>query len=152
MNKKVLIVVIAAFILIGGISFFLIRYFENSPKSFESLLGTNESNITNVLLADRDHDVVVTDNKEKIKELINLLNGRNYTKSSIQDDRAGTGYSYYYEFYPDPLDGVRVRISDDGTKVRVDKVNAVFYDVSKPISLSSLANWNDSILIQKSSN
>lgn len=141
MVKKVLIVVIVALLLIGVISFCLIKHFEYAPKSFTNLLGTNEANITKVLMLNGSNgNEVVTNDKEKIKEIINLVNDRNYTKSSNQEDR--TGYSYYYEFYSG--DEVKVRITGGGDNV---KVNDTYYDVSKPISSASLANWFDSLSV-----
>ena len=142
-EKKVLIVVIVALMLIGVISFFLIKHFEYSPKSFESLLGTNEANITKVLLGNADYgDVAETNDKEKIKEIINLINNRNYTKSNQEYI---TGCIYYCDFYSGDEFKVRVRLSGDGDNV---KVNYTYYNVSKSISSALLTNWFDSLLVQ----
>ena len=76
---------------------------------------------------DNDTDVVTND-KDKINEIINLLNDRNYTKSNQE---YLTGCIYYYDFYSGDEIKARVRISGDGNHV---KFNSTYYDVSKPIS------------------
>lgn len=94
MNKNLFKIAIT----ISVIIFCLIIYYGYSPKSFYNLLRTDEENITKVLMRNGDDgSYVETTDKEKIKEIINLVNDRNYKKSSDQEPRLG--YSYYYDFY-----------------------------------------------------
>lgn len=139
MDKKLLKIVIPILLLIGVFSFFLIRHYEYSPKSFDDLLGTDEANITKVLMRNGSYgSYVETTDREKIKEIINLVNNRYYKKSSNQEPR--DGYSYYYDFYSG--DQQIIRITGDGDNV---DVNSTYYNISKPISIDSLTNWFNSL-------
>ena len=143
MTKKRFMVILSALLLIVIVSVFLIKHFENSPESFENLLGTNKANITKVLMRDGSNgNYVITDDKEKINEIINLINDRDYTKSANQEDR--TGYRYYYDFYSG--DNIKMRITGDGDVV---EINNTYYGVSNPISSNSLTTWFNSLPIQK---
>jgi nitrogen regulatory protein PII-like uncharacterized protein len=138
-DKKLLKIVLPTLLLIGVISFCLIRYYGYSPKSFDKLLGTDEATITKVLMRNGSNgSYVETTDKEKIKEIINLVNDRNYKKSSNQEPRGG--YSYYYDFYSG--DKKVMRITGNGDNV---DVNGTYYDVSKSISINSLTNWFNSL-------
>jgi nitrogen regulatory protein PII-like uncharacterized protein len=137
--KKLYKTVIPALLLIGIISFCLIRYYGYSPKSFDDLLGADETNITKVLMRNGNNgSYVETTDKEKIKELINSVNDRYYKKSSNQEPRVG--YSYYYNFYSG--DKHTITITGNGEKV---DVNGTYYDVSRSISIDSLTNWFNSL-------
>jgi hypothetical protein len=142
MHKKLFKIVVPALLIIGIISFFLIRSYVYSPKSFDDLLGTNEVNITKVLMRNGSNgSYVETADNEKIKELINLVNHIHYRRSSNQTPRGG--YSYYYDFYS----GYKrvLRITGSGYNINV---NGTYYDVSKFISVSSLDNWFNSLPVQ----
>jgi hypothetical protein len=139
MNKVLLKVVISVLLIISIISVCLFRYYEYSPKSFHDLLGTNESNITKVIMGDGNTgNFVETTDKYKIKELIDLVNDRYYKKSSNQEKR--TGYSYYYDFYSG--DKQIGSITGHGDNVYV---NRAYYNVSKPISVDTLTKWFNSL-------
>ncbi|MBL4935078.1 DUF5301 domain-containing protein [Clostridium sp. YIM B02515] len=139
MDKKLFKILIPALLLIGIISFCLIRYYGYSPKSFDDLLGADEANITKVLMRNGNNgSYVETTDKEKIKELINLVNDRYYKKSSNQEPRSG--YSYYYDFYS----GDKHTMTITGNGDNVD-VNGTYYDVSSSISVDSLTNWFNSL-------
>jgi hypothetical protein len=125
------------------ISFYLIHYFQYSPKSFDDLLGTNEANITKVFMRNGNNgSSVETDDKEKIKEIINLVNYRYYNKSLNQAPRVG--YSYFYDFYSG--DKRIIRITGSGDNV---EINSTYYNVSEAISVDSLTKWFNSIPIKK---
>jgi hypothetical protein len=141
MNKVLLKVVILVILIISIISFCLFRYYEYSSKSFEDLLGTNESNITKVFMTDGNTgNFVETTDKDKIKELMDLVNDRYYKKSSNQEKR--TGYSYYYDFYSGDKQIVRITGYGGGDSV---SVNSTYYNVSKPIDRDSLTKWFNSL-------
>jgi hypothetical protein len=142
MHKKLSKIVIPALLIIGIISFCLIRYYVYSTKSFDDILGVDEGNITKVLMRSGSNgSYVETADKEKIKELINLVNDIDYKKSSNQTPRGG--YSYYYDFYSG--DKRVLRITGSGYNINV---NGTYYDVSKFISVSSLTNWFNSLPVQ----
>jgi hypothetical protein len=129
---------IPMFLLICIISFYIFQY---SPKSLNDLLGTNKVNITKVFMKNGNNgSYVETTDKEKIKELTNLLNDRYYKKALNQESRVG--YSYFYDFYK--ADKWIIRITGSGNNV---EVNNVYYNVSKSIPTTSLANWFNSLPI-----
>ena len=107
-NKKLLKIIIPALLLIGIILFCVILYYGYSPKSFDDLLGIDEANITKVSMRNGNNgSYVETTDKEKIKEIINLVNDRYYQKSSNQRKRVG--YSYYYDFYSGDKEIIRIK-------------------------------------------
>ena len=130
MNKKPVIVISIFF----ALSIFVILFYLNQKKEFDDLLGTNEANITKIFMRDGSNGISVeTTDKERIKHFINLLNARYYTKSHNQDDKAE--YHYYYDLHTE--DKRIIRIAGDGDSV---EINNIYYDVSIPISIDSLAN------------
>ncbi|QNU66022.1 hypothetical protein EHE19_014185 [Ruminiclostridium herbifermentans] len=80
-------------------------------KSFEDLLGINETNITKVFMRNglNGHAVETTD-KEKIKELVSFYKDRTYRKELKK--RLGTGFVYFCDFYSEDL--WFLRISENG--------------------------------------
>jgi len=139
-NKIPLRVVLPAFLIICVITFLLLQY---PRKSFDNLLGTNETNITKVFMRNGGNGYgVETNNKDKIKELVNLLNNRHYIKAINQKPR--TGYSYFYEFYSG--DKMILRITGSGNNVNI---NGTYYKVDKEISLDLLNNWFNSLSATK---
>jgi hypothetical protein len=125
--------------LIVAISVLLFIQIKYPKKTFSELLGTDEANITKVLMRKGfDMSSVETTDKTKIKELINLLNDRYYRKVFKQE--LGTGYTYFYDFYLG--DKVILRITGSGNYVYISDIR---YDVSKEISLDSLNKWFNSI-------
>lgn len=141
MDKKLLKIVISTLLLIGVISFYVIQYHVYSPKSFDDLLGTDKANITKVLMrSGKNGSYVETTDKKKIKEIINLVNDRNYKKSSDQQSRVG--YTYYYDFYSGNKNIMRIT----GYGNNID-VNGTYYDVSRSISIDSLTKWFNSLPI-----
>ena len=142
MKRKLLYVIIPIFLIICGIIFYKIQY---HSMSFEQLLGTNETNVTKVLMRSGvNGKSVETENRGKIRELINLLNDRHYRKAFNQD--IGTGYIYYYDFYSG--DKIVLRITGTGNNVHIyNKKRTIdaYYDMSKEITVDSLDNWFNSI-------
>lgn len=135
MNKKRLRIAIPVLLLFLTI----LSVYQYSKKSFDNLLGTNETNITKVFMRSGvNGDYVETEDKEKIKEIISLLNDRYYKKSFNQSLR--TGYSYFYDFYS----GNKHLIRRTGSENNVE-VNSTYYNVSKPISTKSLTDWFNSL-------
>lgn len=117
---------------------FVANQFKN--KSFDELLGTKEENITKVVMVNgEDGRFASTKDKKKIKELINLLNNKHYSKSINQISR--DGYSFWYDFYAG--NEVIARITGDGSNV---KINKSYYHVSKEISLDLLNEWFNSLI------
>lgn len=110
-----------------------------SKKSFNDLLKTKESNITKISMRNGNNgSYVETTDKNKIKEMINLVSGRYYKKSYDQSSRSG--YSYYYDFYSGNKQILRITGSEDNVDI-----NDTYYNVSKPISTKSLDNWFNSL-------
>ncbi|OPX44161.1 hypothetical protein CLHUN_19600 [Ruminiclostridium hungatei] len=147
--KKKLLWIIIPLILIVSISVLLFIQIKYPKKTFSELLGTNESNITKVLMVNSftGHRIETT-NKEKIKELVNLLNNRTYRKDFKQTNR--TGYLYAYDFYSE--DKMLFRIVGGGDYVYIfnkERTIDAFYDVSKEISISSIEHWFNSIPSKK---
>jgi len=140
MKKKLLWVGLPVILIICVVAFIQIQY---PRKTFDDLLGTNEANITKVLMRSgvTGHGVETAD-KGKIKELINLVNNRYYRKAFKQE--FGTGYMYYYDFYSG--DKVILRITGNGNVVYI---NDTRYNVSKEISLDLLNNWYASLSNKK---
>lgn len=78
-NKKLLKILIPIILMICIISFFTIQY---SKKCFDDLIKNNEANITKVFMRSGSNgSYVETTDKKKIKEIINLVNNRYYTKA-----------------------------------------------------------------------
>ncbi|MDP4144926.1 MAG: hypothetical protein Q8936_10675 [Bacillota bacterium] len=114
-----------------------------SKKSFNNLLGTSDQNITKVLMrSGSTGNYVETTDKAKIKELINLVNNRDYHISLNQASRSG--YIYYYDFYSG--DESIIRIMGCGSNVNI---NGIYYNVSKEISADSLNNWFNSLPVKQ---
>ena len=142
MKKKLLWTIIPIVLIIGIITtYFEVQY----PRmTFEKLLGTEEYNITKVLVKNPVTGArVETENKEKIMELINLFNNRTYRKEFKQ--RLGVGYIYASDFYS----GDKIVLSVIGTGDSVDIYNETrtidaYYNVSKEITVNSFDNWVNS--------
>jgi hypothetical protein len=135
LHKKTLKIILSILLLVGVISL----YFVYASKNFENLLGIDERSITKVLMLNgNDGNYVETTDKEKIKELIDIVNNRTYKKALNQEKRIG--YSYSYDFYS----GDKVRLSITGHGDNVD-INGAYYDVSEPISVETLAKWFNSL-------
>lgn len=138
-NMKRSLTIVSILLMICVISFFTIRY---SKKSFNDLLKTKESNVTKIFMRNGlNGSYVETTDKNKIKKMINLVSERYYKKSFNQNFRSG--YSYYYDFYSGNKQILRIT----GSGNNVD-INDTYYDVSKPISTKSLANWFNSLPIK----
>lgn len=139
MKKKLLWVLIPILLIICGITFYEFQY---RRMSFEQLLGTKETNVTKVLMRSGvNGKSVETENRDKIRELINLLNDKQYRRAFNQD--IGTGYIYCYNFYS----GKKIVLSIVGTGNNVHVYNGkrtidAYYDVNKEISVDSLNNWS----------
>lgn len=131
--RKIVATVLVMFFVI----FLVVQY---HYKSFNAILATKS--ITKVSMRNGNTGgYVSTKNKEKIMELINLVNNRYYRKSFIQLNSM-SGFSFYYDFYVG--DKQVLRISRDGNNVQLNNVN---YHASKPISNSLLTNWFNSLPI-----
>lgn len=128
--------IVSILLILCIISFFTMGY---SKKSFNDLLKTKESNITKISMRNGNNgSYVETTDKNKIKEMINLVSGRYYKKSYDQSSRSG--YSYYYDFYSGNKQILRITGSEDNVDI-----NDTYYNVSKPISTKSLDNWFNSL-------
>lgn len=134
-NKRLMRVILPAFAAVCAIAFVLYQY---SNKSFENLLGIDQANITKVFMRDGSNgNFIETSDKDKIKELINLLNNRYYKKALDQVPRMG--YSYYYDFFSG--DRKVLRITGSGDNVQI---NGTYYNVNKDILREALKSWFDS--------
>lgn len=129
-------IILPTLLLVCAVLFCIAQY---TKKSFNDVLGTNEANITKVFMCNGSNGYTVeTNDKDKIKELINSLNNRYYRKALIQLPRSG--YSYFYDFYSG--DKEIIRITGHGKNVNI---NGTYYSVSKAISIDSLTNWFNSL-------
>jgi hypothetical protein len=141
-KHKSLIIVLAILFFVCIISFLIVRN-RTIPKSFEDLLGTNDTKISNILLGNGNSGTNVTTNdKTKIKELITLVNNRYYRRSD--DQRKMVGYNYFYTFYVGNKDVLTITYT--GTKVYI---NRVWYEVNKEISSDKITDWFNSLTITK---
>ena len=118
-------------------------------KSFSSLIGIDETKITKIFMtSESSGKTVYSNDKAKIKELIELLNHRYYIKSF--DQRAGVGGSYSLRFYIGDDIIFSSTIIGDGI-VGVGKGDdkkyptGIHYLTSKKISDDSLDKWYKSL-------
>ena len=129
----------AILLLISTILFLVIQY---HYKSFDSVLGANGINVTKVDMRNGNTGgYVSTTDKDKIKELVNLVDNRYYRKSFMHLNQM-SGFTFYYDFYVG--DKQILRISGDGNNVQL---NNTHYHVSKSISNKLLTNWFNSLPI-----
>ena len=136
MRKKLLWLAVSVILLICVLVFIQLQY---PRKTFDDLLGVDEAKITKVLMRSGfDMSSVETTDKDKIKELINILDNRYYRKSFKQE--LISGYTYYYDFYSGNT--VILRITGSGNNVCV---NTTYCNVSKEISLHLLDIWFKSL-------
>ncbi len=136
MRKKLLWLAVPVILLICVLVFIQLQY---PRKTFDDLLGVDEAKITKVLMRKGfDMSSVETTDKDKIKELINILDNRYYRKSFKQE--LISGYTYYYDFYSGNT--VILRITGSGNNVCV---NTTYCNVSKEISLHLLDIWFNSL-------
>jgi hypothetical protein len=146
MKRKHLKIILPIVLLICIVSFILNQY---PVKSFNGLLGNDETKITKVFMTDgMPGHQVYTNDKGKIRELINLLSHRYYIKSF--DQRAGVGGSYALTFYIGDNKVIMIDIIHDyNVDLFADKKNpsGVRYTISKNISINSLDKWYKSLPI-----
>ena len=136
MRKKLLWLAVPVILLICALVFIQVQY---PRKTFDDLLGVDEAKITKVLMRKGfDMSSVETTDKDKIKELINILDNRYYRKSFKQE--LISGYTYYYDFYSGNT--VILRITGSGNNVCV---NTTYCNVSKEIPLHLLDIWFKSL-------
>ena len=136
MRKKLLWLAIPVILLICVLVFIQLQY---PRKTFDDLLGVDETKITKVLMRSGvTGKGVETSDSDKIKELISILDNRYYRKAFNQELR--TGYMYYYDFYSE--DKVILRITGSGTAVIIKDIR---YNVSKEIPLHLLDIWFNSL-------
>jgi hypothetical protein len=148
MKKKLLWIVIPL-ILIVAISVLLFVQVKYPKKTFSELLGTDESNITKVLMRKGfDMSSVETTDKDKIKELINMLNDRYYRKAFNQE--FGTGYTYAYVFYSGNSETLKMICSGNNIHIyNQEKTVATYYNASKEMSIDWSDNWFNSLSDKK---
>lgn len=138
-QKRILKIMIPFLLIMFAVSFYITQY---QKKSYSNLLGINESDITKVSMQNgNDGSYVETNDKDKIKELLNLLDNRDYKKSLDQSSR--TGYNYMYDFYAG--DNKVLRITGSGDNVQI---NTTYFDVSKTISADALTKWFQSLSVK----
>lgn len=135
--KKTLLYVIIPVLLILAVVF--TYFFAQYPKkSFSELLGTDQANITKVTLINCDAGMTVeTYNKDKIKELINLLSERSYRKEFIPY----WGITHYICYlYSDTKEVIRISILEPNIEI-----NNIYYNVKKEIDTDLLKKWFNSL-------
>lgn len=136
MKNKVFKIAVPTILLVCIISTLMVKF---NTKSLEDLLGTKEINVTSVFMrSGNSGKIVSTTDKDKIQELFGLLDNRNYIKSLNQSPR--TGYNYYYDFYEEGKQILRITGSGDNVNI-----NGKYYNVNKAISVDSLTIWFDSL-------
>ncbi len=134
-------------ILISTIAILFVAFLFARPyifgESFEGLIGTDSKNITEVFMRNGTNgNSVATTDKAKIREMINLVNNRHYTKSINQEVKSG--YNYFYDFYV----GDKKVLTIVGTGNRVN-ANTVNYYVNKPIPTDGIKKWFNSLPVSK---
>jgi uncharacterized protein (UPF0333 family) len=140
-SKRKIIATFSLILLIGVV--FLIGSQYVIGKNFDNLLKAKSENITKVFMRDGSNgNSVSTTDKAKIKELVQLLDNRHYTKAIDQELR--TGYTYFYDFYI----GNRKVLRITGSGNNVD-INSAYYNIDKPIQTEGLKNWFNSLPVVK---
>ena len=122
---KILLILLIVFI---GIQIF------TKPKNFSKVIGTDEKNITKIVLksGSNGNHVVITDNPQ-IQQFINLINGRQYSRSLDQlSNRKGWGYNA--EIYK----GSILLVSMTYMGGYLVYVNGTHYNVDKVISMPDM--------------
>lgn len=122
---KILLVLLIVFI---GIQIF------TKPKNFSKVIGTDEKNITKIVLksGSNGNHVVITDNPQ-IQQFINLINCRQYSRSLDQLSNRG-GWWYNAEIYT----GSILLVSMTYMEGNFVYVNGTHYNVDKVISMPDL--------------
>ena len=122
---KVLLILVIIFI---GIQIF------TKPKNFSKVIGTDERNITKIVLksGSNGNHVVITDNPQ-MQQFINLINGRQYSRSLDQLSNRG-GWWYNAEIYRGSI--LLVSMTYKGGNLA--HVNGTHYNVDKVISMSDM--------------
>ena len=148
MKKKLLLIVIPL-LLIAAISVLLFFQIKYPKKTFSELLGTDEPNITRVLMRKgSDMSSVETTDKGKIKEIINMLNDRYYKKSFNQEPR--TGYIYGYIFYSGNNETLTMVCSGNNIHIyNKENTRGSYYNAVKEISIDWSDNWFNSLSNKK---
>ncbi len=126
---------------LGVLTLVIIYLISNNMKykKFSDFIDNNEQKISRVEMIDGSNGkTVVSTDKEKIKELINLLNNERYKKSSDQHEIVG--YSFAVTFYVDNKNVLQIISTGD----RVN-VNGVYYNVTTG-KLDKLGKWYKSLL------
>jgi hypothetical protein len=140
-KKALLCVVLPVLLMIGVI---VTYYMVQCPKkSFDDLLGTDEANITKVVMGygPLPQEKRETLNKDKIKELTGLLNKRSYARQVIQEMWVGSPPSL--DFYLGSKS--TFRMSFYGNDI---EINDTYYSVSKDIDSASLIRWFKSLPVK----
>ncbi len=148
MKKKLLWIVISL-LLIAAISVLLFFQIKYPKKTFSELLGTDEANITRVLMRKgSDMSSVETTDKGKIKEIINMLNDRYYKKSFNQEPR--TGYIYGYIFYSGNNETLTMVCSGNNIHIyNKENTRGSYYNAVKEISIDWGDRWFNSLSDKK---
>ena len=122
---KILLILLIVFI---GIQIF------TKPKNFSKTIGTDEKNITKIVLksGSNGNHVVITDNS-KIQQFISLINGRYYSRSLDQLSNRG-GWWYNAEIYR----GSILLVSMNYKGGNLVYVNGTHYNVDKVISMPDM--------------
>jgi len=149
MKNKLLWIVIPL-LLIAAISVLLFIQIKYPKKTFSELLGTDEANVTKVLMRKGfDMSSVETTDKGKIKEIINMLNDRYYKKSLNQDPR--TGYIYAYTFYSGNNETLTMVCSGNNIHIyNKENTRGAYYNAVKEIPIDWSDNWFNSLADKES--
>jgi hypothetical protein len=139
-RKSIIIGIILILLLIILVLWLQSHY---SRKSFDELLGTKAGNITRIVMRSGDTgQAVSTTDKQKIAELLSLLEDNEYSKSFDQSRK--TGFSYVYYFFQGETQILSMLGHGDYIQL-----NDTYYDVSKEILLEDLSHWFESLPVNE---
>ncbi len=143
--KRRLMVIVPLILLLSVTIVIAYLHIEENKKlsDFNYLLNNGSSNISKVFMRDgMTLNSVSTTDKAKIRELVQLVNNRHYTKAADQEARAG--FISFYNFYVGNTK--YLTISGSGSNVNI---NGTYYNVDKPISTDELTKWFNSLPVAK---
>lgn len=123
---KILLILIIVFV---GVQIF------TKPKNFSKVIGTDEKNITKIVLksGSNGNHVLIMDNPQ-IQQFINLINGRQYSRSLDQLSNR-KGWAYNAEIYK----GRILLVSITYTGGNLVYINGTHYNVDKVISIQDMS-------------
>jgi hypothetical protein len=145
MNKKHIIIFLIVLIIISAIGLIIVYGYDHRSRPFSDISKINSAQIQKITVqnANKNGIIINVTDKQKIKEIYDLLNSLSYKKDSNQKKRVGWSY--------------RIKIFNNSNLVKADYIfaskqfninnSSAYYTASKDITtqLDNLFDWNASI-------